>query len=390
MNKFKNQAILSVIIPTHERSRYAIPSIKAILALSNDIEVVVSDTSAKNLLAEHFSNDVRVKIVRHEVSLNVVENFEFGLKNSSGEYLIFLGDDDFLGPEALNVAAWARDNGVDSIRTKFPCHYYWPDFLHKRKGTYYSGRISVSEFTGDISRVDSLKELNLALENLGAGVLGMPRAYAGMISRELAEEIVSNYGGLFGGVSPDIYSAALISLLSKNCVEIDFPFIVPGSSGASTAGLSANGKHIGGLRDNPHIAAFKELVWNPLIPEFYSIQTVWSYSLVEAVKRSGYGQYVPNYPRLYVKCFIFHFAYRAQTFRSIRSYVQLYGYGRLVRGMTKALFNESRWIFGKLFNMARTRVASNDSLDVTGVKDSLDAVEALKRIEFKPPNYMSL
>src|SRR3546814_1908638 len=81
----------------------------------------------------------------------------------------------------------------------------------------------------------------------------MPRAYCGLISLTLIKRILADHDALFGGVSPDIYSAALISAHSVNALDIDFPAVIPGASGASTAGQSAAGRHVGALRDNDHI-----------------------------------------------------------------------------------------------------------------------------------------
>src|SRR3546814_18230876 len=89
----------------------------------------------------------------------------------------------------------------------------------------------------------------------------MPRAYCGLISLTLIKRILADHDALFGGVSPDIYSAALISAHSVNALDIDFPAVIPGASGASKAGQSAAGRHVGVLRDNDHIRPFRNLIW---------------------------------------------------------------------------------------------------------------------------------
>src|SRR3546814_5068960 len=54
----------------------------------------------------------------------------------------------------------------------------------------------------------------------------MPRAYCGLISLTLIKRILADHDALFGGVSPDIYSAALISAHSVNALDIDFPAVI--------------------------------------------------------------------------------------------------------------------------------------------------------------------
>jgi len=374
--------ILSVIIPTHNRAHYAIPTIKSILALSLEIEVVVCDTSELDLITPEFINyeglNERLVIVRPGRPLNGVENFNESLLSATGSYLVFIGDDDFVSSNIVDVAKWASRESIDAIKFTFPVHYYWPDFIHRTRGVEYSGALYVDCFTGKVTRYWPKKALAKALRNFGGGVLEMPRAYAGMISGELAKKIKLNYGALFGGVSPDIFSAALISVESKKCVKIDFPVIIPGASGASTAGISANGKHVGGLRDNPHISAHVNLKWNEKVPEFYSVPTVWSYSLLKAVEAIGNGFGDINFPRLYIKCFIYHRKFAKFTLASLRSYVRSEGNFKVFFGLLMGFIAESWWIVRKLYDRLINRYTTR-GLESHG--DLADTFAASLRLE---------
>lgn len=367
--------ILSIIIPTHERPHYIVPTIKSILSISKDIEVVVSDTSQHDNISSHFSeilaeNNPRLKIVRPNKKLNVVENFELGLNSSSGNYLVFIGDDDFIHESIIDITHWADLNNVDSIKSTLPAHYNWPDYVHKRNGDYYAGKIFIKKYTSTVKKIDTKLALFNSGKYLGDGVLTMPRAYAGMISKKLANNIVNKYGSLFGGVSPDIYSSSLISIESENCFEIDYPFIIPGTSGGSTAGLSGNGKHIGKLRDNPHIGAFRDLIWNDLIPEFYSVPTVWSYSFVEAINNVRNLTNIINYPRLYVKCLIYHSQYKESIFKSIYCHVKKFGYIKTIFGLARGMITESIWFFKKAFGILSGKIFTSNDLIITGAADT--------------------
>jgi glycosyltransferase involved in cell wall biosynthesis len=313
--------LLSIIIPTHNRSAYAAQTIQALLNTTKDLEVVVSDTSAvdelSNLLAEHLENP-RLKITRPQVPMSAVDNFNHALHFASGRYLCFIGDDDFVLPEIMDIARWAERKSIDAIKLTFPALYYWSDFKHKSRGDYYSATLHVSEFTGKVTSYGAKQSLQEALNHLGMGVMEMPRAYSGIISKDLADRICQKYGKLFGGVSADIYSAALIALESQSCIRIDYPAIVPGASGLSGSGQSASGAHLGGLRDNAYMRAFKDLTWDSLIPEFYSVPTVWSYSFLKAIEKAGLPLNQVHFGRLYAKCLIFHRGYWRHTVTSIR------------------------------------------------------------------------
>lgn len=316
--------ILSVIIPTHNRQRYAIDAITSILKNCPDTEVVVTDTSDTREIEEklsHWIQSGRLVYDHPSQAWDVVRNFENGLALATGNYLVFLGDDDCLGPDIERIANWATLSGIDAISSSLAASYFWPDFKSLYFGGEYTAKLTVQPYTAKATTLSGVDALREALENMGMGVMHMPRAYLGMISNELAKRIKAKYGSLFGGVSPDIYSAALISVESVHSISLDYPFIIAGSSGASTSGQSAEGKHKGGLRSNPHISAFTDLKWDPLIPEFYSVHTVWGFSLKKASDILNKNEYSPNLLRLYAKCCLHHPAYWREIIRSLLAYL---------------------------------------------------------------------
>lgn len=358
-------ALVSIIIPTHNRAQYAVPTIHSLLSLSGEIEVVVCDTSEFDSISSHFEGHLqtgKLKLVRPNQPLSVVDNFNEALQAATGSYYVFIGDDDFVSSHIVSAASWALSNKVDALSFTFPVLYYWPDFHHRTQAGAIAGTLRISKFSGDMRKHDSKRAAADALDNLGGGVMEMPRAYVGLFSKALAQRIQKKWGPLFGGVSPDIYSAFLISLEAANNYQFDYPIVIPGSSGSSTAGQSANGQHVGGLRDNAHIGAFKNLIWDERIPEFYSVPTVWSYSLLKAYEKSGlnvlHGK-TPNYARLYIKCLIYQRPYRQYTLAAIRTFTAKQGRLGLYLNMIVGLFRETQWIVGKLVDRLNSRVNAN-------------------------------
>ena len=373
--------VLSVIVPTHNRARYAVPTIQALLATSDEIEVVVSDTSAEDLLSAALAGKpgaARVRLVRPPSGASVVDNFNAALQAASGDYLCFIGDDDLITRDALRLARWARRQGVEALCLAFPANYYWPDFHHRLRGDFYAGTVRVGKFSGRIRPHDPMRALSASARQLGVGVLDMPRAYAGMIARDLARRIIDKHGALFGGVSPDIYSAALIAQECRSCVHVDYPIVVPGHSGVSTAGQSARGGHLGRLRDNPHIGAFENLVWDSRIPEFYSVPTVWSFSLLEALKKTG-TERLAHFGRLYVRCLLLHRAYRSDTLQSIRHQARRVGWPRLAASLAAGALAESAWVVAKLWSMLRVTLSGRADNSMRDVENTAAAHEYLER-----------
>lgn len=334
--------VLSVIIPTHNRPECAVATIRAVLSASPDIEVIVSDTSETDGISSAFVewNPARLKLLRPSRPLSVVENFNVGLEAATGDFLVFIGDDDLVSPQIIDVALWARREGVEAVTFSFPLLYYWPSFVSKTRWKADSSTLVISSYDGRVHEVDTLSELSFALCRLGAGVLDMPRAYAGMVSRGLVDRIVDRHGALFGGVSPDIYSAALISLEARRACRLDFPIIIPGASGGSTSGHSARGKHVGGLRDNTHIGAFKNLVWDPRVPEYYSVPTVWGFSLLKAIEDQAEWLQRADFAHLYLKCLITDPEYKALVWRCFKEHSRRVGWLHAWSGAVAALYNE--------------------------------------------------
>lgn len=372
--------LLSIIMPTHNRAKYAAITVRSLLALDDDVQVIVSDTSDSNELFEILScyqSDSRLILHRPGTGLSVVDNFNSALALASGDFISYIGDDDFIIADALKLLKWAKIQSVDAVAITAPAIYYWPDFTHRRRGRHYSGTIHIKPFSGSVKFHNASASLDKAARNLGGGVFQMPRAYAGIVSRELALQIVNNYGRLFGGVSPDIYSSALISFCAKRCVIVDYPIIVSGSSGASTAGKSAQGKHEGGLRDNDHIGLFKELEWSDLIPDFYSVPTVWGFSLYKALQKIGYTKKI-GFGRLYAKCLLYFWSYRHHTQHCLQAHARDRGWRAISIELIGGVIAEVMWILGKGFSLLRHYLKMDNTDVIEDLKDTESAGTALE------------
>jgi hypothetical protein len=297
---------ITIIIPTHNRQVYAAAAIAKITTVLPAAQIVVSDTSANDSLRAMLPTELRPGIdltyVRPGQKMDVVSHFEFALGRANGDYVMFLGDDDCVGPGLMKVAEWAARNRVDAVfsyGTKFIANYFWPGVRSRFYGERYAGSLFVHRFSGGARRIDPIIALRGALRDIGRGLGSMPRLYHGLVSRALIERVRERFGSVFGGVTPDIYSAALISVLAENAWQVDYPICLPGGSPSSTAGTGAAGTDMTSLQQHPHTAAFANLQWDPVIPAFYAPYNVWAFSLKKAVDRIGRDDLRPNLARLY-------------------------------------------------------------------------------------------
>lgn len=373
--------LLSILIPTHNRQSYAASTVAALAKNLQRSEIIVCDTSTEDLLSDKIAVWIetgRVRLIRprSDRQLTVVDNFREAARHVNGEFLIFIGDDDFVHSSAEEIAAWALEQGIDAVRCTFPASYYWPDFSSQYFGDGYAAKLAISPFTSTVRPLDTGAAYREAMDLLGAGVLRMPRAYLGMVSRMLVRRIEIRHESLFGGVSPDAYSAALIAAEATNSVEIDFPFIVPGSSGASTSGQSAQGMHKGKLRDNAHIGPFKDLVWDPRVPEFYSVPTVWSYTLVKAAEKLGDDR-TANFPRLYAKCLMAHPRYLRETLDAMAVYAQHHGWLATTLSLLKEFLREFSSQAMRVMRRIRHPSATAAASTLSDIRNCQEASEAL-------------
>ncbi len=95
---------VSIGIPTINRSDLALRAILSALAQTySDIEVIVSDDVSTDDTAKRIREirDPRLVIVEQKERLGLVGNFDFCLRQATGEFFLLLGDDDVLLPNAI-------------------------------------------------------------------------------------------------------------------------------------------------------------------------------------------------------------------------------------------------------------------------------------------------
>jgi glycosyltransferase involved in cell wall biosynthesis len=366
--------ILSLVIPTRNRPACLLDCVNVTLANTADTEIVVSDnsdTDALRSILDEANQSGRLKYVYSNEQLSVVDNFERSLRECTGDYIMFVGDDDAIGPQVEQIAYWAKEQAIDAVtsyRSAFLANYFWPGVVSKYFGDEYSASLFVNRCTGAVEITDAMDALRTVATRLGGGLGSLPRAYHGLVSRDLICSIRQRYGRLFGGVSPDIFSAALISASCQKAVHLDFPFIIPGASPKSTAGLGAERKDRGDLRSNDHISRFGEsLKWDSRIPSFYSPHTVWAYSLCKALDELNLSELKPGFTRLYACCLLYYPAHWQLTLVALLNHAREAGHIRVALYLIRDLVLELKAQFQRVTNKIRRLSGRNSQLQFGGL-----------------------
>jgi hypothetical protein len=282
--------LLSVIIPTRNRSSYAIPTVQNVLSIpSESLQVVVQDNSDADDLETWARGITDSRLVYSRVAepLDVVANFSAGMASAQAEYVTFLGDDDGLNPEVADAALWAREHDVDVLLDGLAARYYWPDQEFRYYGKASAGSLELRSFGGRVSWPSPAHELARCARAGGVRFFDLPRAYYGLVKRTCLETVRRQAGSYFPGPSPDLASSvALAASVSRVC-KVDYPLFIPGTGRRSTGGLGAMKQHIGRLEDWPHLPQESVRKWSPIVPRFFSGPTIWAEDYVQAATAMG-------------------------------------------------------------------------------------------------------
>lgn len=228
---------ISIVIPTRERCTYLKHSVQTALQIDDpDIEIVVCNNASADgtdALMQGF-DDPRLVYVNTGARLSMRENFNRAFQATTGEYLIYFGDDDGILPAQFKflrqLLEQHKPDGVSWERAT----YGWPiegfgkktggirTFKHRSFG-------GVREYDGSLNR-DNL--LGCRLDKM----LPMPEIYHGCISRDYLIRTATREDLIFDSSIPDFNVAYRAVLKGGRFYHANHVFSLNGYSPASTGG----------------------------------------------------------------------------------------------------------------------------------------------------------
>jgi glycosyltransferase involved in cell wall biosynthesis len=268
-SRYMSSPFLSVVIPTRERADTLLFALQSCVNQAyQDVEFVVcnnASTDGTEALVQGF-NDHRIRLINPGRRLSMRENWEFALANVAGKYVIFIGDDDALMPNALETLSQILATGkVDAVKWHTPI-YHW-----LAAGNSNSGKFSLI-LGGRAAYIKSAA----ALRGLRWGYLHyhfLPIVYHGAVSMSCINRIKAKSGDFFCGESPDVYSAIAVASSIEKYIYLQIPLTINGVSRHSTGTSGATAPMRPGtpihlfhaesrLEDHRDFVSIAELPWS--------------------------------------------------------------------------------------------------------------------------------
>jgi hypothetical protein len=116
------------------------------------------------------------------------------------------------------------------------------------------------------------------------------------------------------------------------------------------------------------------------VPEYYSVPTVWGYSLLKAIEDKPQWLARADFSRLYIKCLISDPQYKALVLGCLRVHARKQGYAVVAAEMARALSREARRVASILVRRLRPLRApspASASVVIEGLADTQQALDAL-------------
>ncbi|MDR1582694.1 MAG: glycosyltransferase [Prevotellaceae bacterium] len=285
---WKNQPLLSIVIPTKDRYDTLIPVVDSFLnhIVGDDYEIVIQDNSGDNsrwLQYAKTRQDEKIRYFYDAVPVPIKDNVNRAFDNALGEYWIFIGDDDFVSPYILDVVKMMKEKEVEALIYTLSAYYFWGDVQFKSEN-YYQRKNAFwmpQKTRTNLIKKNSKHELNQVLRKGGVSYIDLPRLYNGIVKREAMYNIKNRVGNYVVGSCPDMSLCVSLTFILNEYYYIDYPVGVFGHSGIRFNNKEA---HFAKLDNVPFLPKNIREIWNPSIPRYWCNSTIWPQTVCETLQ----------------------------------------------------------------------------------------------------------
>ena len=233
---------ISIVIPTRNRPETLLYSLQSVLAQRDpNFEIVVSDNSSDDLTFSLINQlaDHRIIYVKTPSLLSMTDNWNHAYKAVSGDYVLYIGDDDGLCVDGLITLRNAIDKFSACAYKWNTTEYQWPIDDHPAKVISFASNPSKNK------KYNLKFHAGIVMRCGGWFYYKLPGVYHSAIKKSVLDSIQShNNGLLFLTTQPDLFTAMSVPQYCDSYVKLSRPVSIQGRSAKSNGGsnVAADGK----------------------------------------------------------------------------------------------------------------------------------------------------
>ncbi len=237
----------SIVIPVRNNSATLANTIESCLNQSYDnYEIIISDNSDRdNYAIENMIrtyDNHRIKYIRTPRNLPIAKSFEYAYLNASGEFIISLGADDALMPDALI--------NINQVYNKYPnediimwdtIHYVWPEFMFSNQSDQM---IIKRMYEPKVLRTLYLDSQDMLYDvlNFRRSQYAIPLLYINSgFKRAYLKKMLDETGAMIDGIAQDIYTGLANLAIQEKILYLQYPITMAALSSNSSGAVSLKG-----------------------------------------------------------------------------------------------------------------------------------------------------
>lgn len=149
-DKKKKIPLVSIGLPVYNRSEYLEDCLNSFISQTyQNIEIIISDNCSPNkevikIIKEYAKKDKRIKHFRQKENIQAWPNALFVLKQSKGEFFVWIGDDDKISPDFIEkcISEFLKNPELDMVFSGYEAvsrqNSFFADYKPKQSFNFFS------------------------------------------------------------------------------------------------------------------------------------------------------------------------------------------------------------------------------------------------------------
>ena len=228
----------TIVIPTRDRAETLDATLRTCLRQEyENFEIIVCDNyssdETKFIVDSH--KDIRIRYINPGRRLSMSGNFEFALSHVTDGFVMFIGSDDGVMPDAVEyVNSIVCKYQVDAVSCR-QATYTWPTFPDKSM----AGNFVFGGWRRDVEIRKTKEWINKTLNFQVNYCFDLPNLYCGFVRKRTIDKAIKD-GRYFRSITPDAYSAFATAIFIDKYAFSHRSFVIAGSSPKSNGVSSMN------------------------------------------------------------------------------------------------------------------------------------------------------